>query len=142
MRILTAIAMCLMASTAAAAAMQNMHEPLDQATQGAQGSVGKGVPGGGPGTQGASGAPGKTGSISAAPIGTAGELARIKPAITKVVQRHHYVSQVRNNGPARKHNSDEPRPNSDSHDLDSNSLPFGSREWWDQHWTGGTKKTK
>jgi hypothetical protein len=74
-------------------------------------------------------------SASAAPIGAAGELARIKPAITKVVQRHHYVSQARNNRRVRKHNSDEPRPNSNWRDLDSNNLPFGSREWWDQHWT-------
>ena len=76
-------------------------------------------------------------SVSAAPIGAMGELARSNaPAATKVVQRHHYISQGRNNNrQARKHNSDDPRPNSDWHDLDSNNLPFGSSQWWDQHWT-------
>jgi hypothetical protein len=79
-------------------------------------------------------------STAAAPLSTMTGLARSDTlAVTRVAERQHRGYQAHKARQGRRYYGaaglgDPPRA-SDWHDLDSNNLPFGSREWWDQHWT-------
>jgi hypothetical protein len=78
-------------------------------------------------------------SALAAPISTMSELARSDVlAVTNVVQRKHRASQARNRGGSNNPNTNR-TSTTDWHDLDSNNLQFGSRQWWDQHPSGPAK---
>jgi hypothetical protein len=83
-------------------------------------------------------------SASAAPISTMNGIARTDAlAVTKVAQRRHYAAhktrQVRRFYGAAT--LGDPTPADwHWHPLDSNDIPFGSAQWWQQHPSGGGGK--
>src|SRR5262249_26969531 len=79
-------------------------------------------------------------NTAAAPISTMTTLTSSEALpVTKVAERQHRTYHAHQARQVRRFygaaGSVNQRPNSEWHDLDSNNLPFGSREWWDQHWT-------
>jgi hypothetical protein len=75
-------------------------------------------------------------NASAAPMSTLGGLAKsIVLALTNVVQRKHCDSQARKRGGSRNPNKNR-SSTTGYHELDSNNLPFGNRQWWDQQPSG------